>query len=71
VDPALEAGSVDHEESNRQDQSSYQSELSVNQINYKGATTSRVVGKKAPWQPTGSKIATSRHSGLGYQESPN
>jgi len=71
VGPALAAGSVDHEESNRQDQSRYQSEQSVNQINYKGATKSGVVGKAAPWELTGSKIATSRHSGLGYQESPN
>jgi len=71
VGPALEAASVDHEESNRQDQSRYQSEQSVNQIYYKGATTSRVVEKAAPWEPTGSKIAKSRHSGLGYQESPN
>jgi len=41
---------LDHEESNRQDQPRYQSEQSVNQINYKGATTSRVVGKAAPWE---------------------
>jgi len=69
--PALEAGSVDHEESNRQDQSIYQSEQPVNHINYKGATTSRVIGKVSPWQSTGRKIATLRHSGFGYQESPN
>jgi len=52
---------------NRQDQSRYQSEHSVNQINYKGAATSRVVKKAAPWEPTGS----ARHSVLGYQESSN
>jgi len=71
VGPAMEAASVDHEESNRQDPSIYQSEQTVNQINYKGATTSRVVGKAAPWEPTVSKIATSRLSGLRYQESSN
>jgi len=49
----------------------YQSEQSVNQMIYKGATASRVVGKAAPWEPTRSKVATSRRSGLGYQESPN
>jgi len=67
----LAAGSVDQEESNHQDQVRYQGEQSVNQINYKEATASRVVGKAAPWKPTRSKIATSRHSGLGYQKSPN
>jgi len=41
------------------------------QIIYKGATASRVVGEAAPWEPTRSKIATSRRSGLRYQESPN
>jgi len=39
------------------------------QIIYKGA--SRVVWEAAPWEPTRSKIATSRRSELGYQESPN
>jgi len=38
--------SVDHEESNQQDQSRYQRDQSVNQVNYKGATTSLVVGKQ-------------------------
>jgi len=55
------AGSVDHEESNRQDQSRYQSEQSDNRVMYEGATTRRVV----------KSIATSRRSGLGHQESPN
>jgi len=49
----------------------YQSEQSKNQIIYKGATASQVGGEAAPWEPTRSKIATSRRSGLGYQESPN
>jgi len=49
----------------------YQSEQSKSQIIYKGAKASRVVGEAAPWEPTRSKIATSRRSGLGYQESPN
>jgi len=49
----------------------YQSEQSNNQIIYKGATASRVGGEAAPWEPTRSKIATSRRSGLGYQESLN
>jgi len=48
----------------------YQSEQFINQIVYKGATARRVVGKAAPWEPTRSKIGTSRRSGLGYQESP-
>jgi len=34
VGPALKAGSVDHEKSNRQDQFRYQSDQSVNHINY-------------------------------------
>jgi len=49
----------------------YQSKQLINQIVYKGATASRVVDKGAPWEPTRSNIATSRRSGLGYQESPN
>jgi len=31
----------------------------------------RVPREAAPWEPTRSKIATSRRSGLGYQESLN
>jgi len=49
----------------------YQSKQSNDQIIYKGATTSRVAREAAPWEPTRNKIATSRRSGLGYQESPN
>jgi len=48
----------------------YQSEQSHNQIIYKRATASRVAREAAPWEPTRSKIAKSRRSGLGYQESP-
>jgi len=49
----------------------YQSEQLINQIVYEAATAIRVVGKAAPWDSTRSKIATSRRSGLGYQEFPN
>jgi len=49
----------------------YQSEQSNKQIIYKGETARRVAREAAPWEPTRSKIATSRRSGLGYQESPN
>jgi len=35
------------------------------------ATASQVDGKAEPLEPTRSKVATSRRSGLGYQESPN
>jgi len=49
----------------------YQSEQSNNHIIYKGAAASRVAREAATWEPTRSEIATSRRSGLGYQESPN
>jgi len=44
---ALAAGSVDHEKSSHQDRSKYQSEQSVNQVIYEGATTRQVVGSSA------------------------